>query len=82
MMLFACISFPFFPSPRVICKASMDGNKVCFQRVIVVKDLTSDQNNVLFAPAQMREPFTPISRVTAIPITPVVVRSGKRMWSV
>lgn len=39
--------FPiFFPSPSVICKASMDGNKICFQQVVVVKDLTSDQRKL------------------------------------
>lgn len=55
---------------------------VYFSQVIVVKDLISDQNNALFASAQIRSPFTAIFRVTTIHITPVVVRSGNRMWSV
>lgn len=54
LMLLACIFFSFFSSPTVICKAYKDGKNSVFSQVIVVKDLISDQNNALFASAQIR----------------------------
>lgn len=46
--------FLFVSSPSVICKACRYGKEVYFSQVIVVKDLISDQNNALFARAQIR----------------------------